>query len=45
MSTLTETAAAIVTYYVVVFGGREIMRNREPLKLKGPGPSLCTTST
>lgn len=36
MSTLTETAAAIVTYYVVVFGGREIMRNREALKLKGP---------
>jgi fatty acid elongase 2/fatty acid elongase 3 len=36
MSTLTETAAAIVTYYVVVFGGREIMRNREALKLKVP---------
>ena len=36
MSTMKETAAAIVTYYVVVFGGREIMRNRPALKLKLP---------
>lgn len=33
MSTLKETAAFIATYYVVIFGGREIMRNFAPLKL------------
>ncbi|KAI1334058.1 GNS1/SUR4 family-domain-containing protein, partial [Xylariaceae sp. FL0016] len=35
MSTLTETVAMIVLYVVVIFGGREVMRNREPLKLNG----------
>ena len=35
MSTLTETIIALITYYVVIFGGRELMRNREPFKLKG----------
>lgn len=34
-STLKETMAMIGLYLVVVFGGREIMRNREPLKLNG----------
>ena len=33
MSTLWETAAMIIIYLVVVFGGREFMRNRKPLKL------------
>jgi fatty acid elongase 3 len=32
-STLSETAAMIVIYLMVVFGGREIMRNRQPYKL------------
>ncbi len=35
ISTLSETVAMIVTYLVVIFGGREIMKNREPLKLNG----------
>ena len=34
-STLTETVAMIVAYVVVIFGGREIMRNRQPYKLNG----------
>jgi hypothetical protein len=33
MSTMKESAIAIVTYYIVIFGGREIMRNRPALKL------------
>ena len=32
-STLEETVGMIVLYVVVIFGGREFMRNREPLKL------------
>lgn len=32
MSTLRETVAMIVLYVCVIFGGREIMRNREPFK-------------
>lgn len=35
MATVTETATALVCYYLIIFGGREIMRNREPLKLNG----------
>ncbi|PGH02868.1 hypothetical protein AJ79_07524 [Helicocarpus griseus UAMH5409] len=35
MSTLKETVIALVSYYVIVFGGREIMRNRPAMKLKG----------
>jgi fatty acid elongase 3 len=35
-STLEETMATIALYLVVVFGGRELMRTREPLKLNGP---------
>lgn len=35
MSTPTETVGMIVLYLVVIFGGREFMRNREPLKLNG----------
>ena len=29
MSTLGETATALITYYVVIFGGRELMKMRE----------------
>jgi len=32
-STLKETVAMIVLYVVVIFGGRELMRNRQPYKL------------
>lgn len=35
MSTVTEAVGMIVLYLVVIFGGREFMRNREPLKLNG----------
>jgi fatty acid elongase 3 len=34
MSTLKETSIFIVIYYAVIFGGRELMRNREPFKLR-----------
>ena len=34
MSTLKETGIFIVIYYSVIFGGRELMRNREPFKLR-----------
>lgn len=34
MSTLKETGIFIVIYYIIIFGGRELMRNREPFKLK-----------
>jgi len=35
MATVQETGAALVAYYIIVLGGREVMRNREPLKLNG----------
>lgn len=35
MSTLKETGIFVVLYYIIIFGGRAIMRNREPFKLKG----------
>ena len=35
MSTLKETVIALSTYYIVIFGGRELMKNGEPFKLKG----------
>lgn len=34
-STWTEVIGMIVLYVAVIFGGREFMRNREPLKLNG----------
>ncbi|KAI1076039.1 GNS1/SUR4 membrane protein [Whalleya microplaca] len=34
MSTLKETMVFIVVYYAIIFGGRELMRNREPFKLR-----------
>jgi len=33
MATITETTVALLTYYILIFGGREIMRDREPFKL------------
>jgi len=36
MSTMKESALTILTYYVVIFGGRELMRNRPAFKLNGP---------
>ncbi|KAJ5586742.1 uncharacterized protein N7459_002507 [Penicillium hispanicum] len=33
MSTFKETAALMVTYYVVIFGGREVMKNFPAFKL------------
>nr|POE87295.1 putative elongation of fatty acids protein 1 [Quercus suber] len=35
MSTITETTVALIAYYIIIFGGREVMRNREALKLNG----------
>jgi fatty acid elongase 3 len=34
MSTLKSTSIFIVIYYAIIFGGREMMRNREPFQLK-----------
>jgi len=36
MSTLQETIIALVAYYIIIFGGRELMRNRKPFVLNGP---------
>src|ERR1700712_1371358 len=36
MSTLKESSLTILTYYIVIFGGRELMRNRPAFKLNGP---------
>lgn len=36
MSTVGATATMLVSYYIVVLGGRELMRGREPFKLNGP---------
>jgi hypothetical protein len=33
MSTWTEVLAVLATYYAVIFGGRELMRNQKPLRL------------
>lgn len=33
MSTLKETAAVLISYYIIVFGGRELMRNRPAFEL------------
>lgn len=34
MSTLREAAIITAIYYVVIFGGRELMRSREPFKMR-----------
>jgi fatty acid elongase 3 len=35
MSTFGATATALISYYVIVFGGREMMRGRDAFKLNG----------
>lgn len=34
-STHTTTAVILITYYIVIFGGRELMRGRQPFVLGG----------
>lgn len=33
MSTLSATVTMLITYYIVIFGGREVMRNFKPFQL------------
>ncbi|OCK79742.1 elongation of fatty acids protein 3 [Lepidopterella palustris CBS 459.81] len=33
ISTLKATAAILLSYYIIIFGGREVMRNRSPFTL------------
>ena len=35
MSTMPETAIGLISYYLIVFCGREVMKNREAMKLNG----------
>lgn len=35
MSTMSETAIGLISYYLIIFGGRELMKDREPMKLNG----------
>lgn len=35
MSTMAETAIGLISYYLIIFGGRELMRDRQPMKLNG----------
>ncbi|EZF27324.1 hypothetical protein H112_00681 [Trichophyton rubrum D6] len=35
MSTLKATTIALISYYVIIFGGRELMRSRPAMKLNG----------
>jgi fatty acid elongase 2/fatty acid elongase 3 len=35
MSTMKESGFAILIYYIIIFGGRELMRNRPAYKLNG----------
>lgn len=34
-STLSMMATMLTSYYVIIFGGREIMRSRQPMQLNG----------
>jgi len=36
LSTLKETATALIAYYIIVFGGRELMKKRKAFVLNGP---------
>lgn len=36
MSTLAATATMLISYYIIVFGGRELMKKREPFVLRYP---------
>ena len=35
MSTFTQTVVMLLSYYLIIFGGRELMRDRQPFKLNG----------
>ena len=35
MASMTQTAGTLIAYYIIIFGGREFMRERQPLKLNG----------
>ena len=35
LATVSETGIALISYYLIIFGGRELMKDREPLKLNG----------
>lgn len=35
MSTLGQCTLTLVSYYVIIFGGREIMKDRPPMQLNG----------
>lgn len=35
MATMAETAISLISYYIIIFGGRELMKDRQPLKLNG----------
>jgi hypothetical protein len=34
-SSLKEAVTTIIAYYIIIFGGRELMKNRPPMKLNG----------
>ncbi|RMZ91202.1 hypothetical protein DV736_g1561, partial [Chaetothyriales sp. CBS 134916] len=36
MSTITETVTALTAYYIIIFGGKYLMKNRKPFVLNGP---------
>lgn len=35
MSTMLATATALISYYLIIFGGREFMKERQPMQLNG----------
>ena len=35
MSTMSETAIGLISYYLIIFGGRELMKERQPMQLNG----------
>lgn len=35
MASLPETAITLISYYLIIFGGRELMKDRAPLQLNG----------
>lgn len=35
MASMAETATVLLSYYLIIFGGREVMKDREPMKLNG----------
>lgn len=35
LSTFPACATLLISYYIVIFGGREVMRNKQPVQLQG----------